>query len=66
MSTGRLVFAERISGAGAEQYGGRRDGEFGVTPKINPADGRDTGRSAGPMLMGGGPLKGESTVVGEQ
>jgi hypothetical protein len=38
-------------------------GEFGRTPKINPAGGRDHWPQCWTMLMGGGPLKG-GTVVG--
>jgi hypothetical protein len=38
-------------------------GEFGRTPKVNPAGGRDHWPQAWTMLMGGGPLKG-GTVVG--
>src|SRR5437660_4526288 len=37
--------------------------EFGRTPKINPAGGRDHWPQCWTMLMGGGPLKG-GTVVG--
>ena len=39
-------------------------GEFGRTPKINPAGGRDHHPGVWSMLMGGGPLKG-GVVVGE-
>jgi uncharacterized protein (DUF1501 family) len=39
-------------------------GEFGRTPKINPAGGRDHHPGVWSLLMGGGPLKG-GTVVGE-
>ena len=39
-------------------------GEFGRTPKINPAGGRDHHPGVWSMLMGGGPVKG-GTVVGE-
>jgi hypothetical protein len=38
-------------------------GEFGRTPKINPAGGRDHWPQCWTMLMGGGPIKG-GTVVG--
>jgi Protein of unknown function (DUF1501) len=38
-------------------------GEFGRTPKINPAGGRDHWPQCWTMLMGGGPLKG-GTIVG--
>ena len=38
-------------------------GEFGRTPKINPAGGRDHWPQCWSILMGGGPLKG-GTVVG--
>src|SRR5205823_14528928 len=38
-------------------------GEFGRTPKINPAGGRDHWPQCWSMLMGGGPIKG-GTVVG--
>jgi hypothetical protein len=38
-------------------------GEFGRTPKINPAGGRDHWPQCWSLLMGGGPLKG-GTVVG--
>jgi hypothetical protein len=38
-------------------------GEFGRTPKINPAGGRDHWPQCWSMLMGGGPLKG-GTIVG--
>ncbi len=38
-------------------------GEFGRTPKINPAGGRDHWPQCWTILMGGGPLKG-GTVVG--
>ncbi|MBM3982757.1 MAG: DUF1501 domain-containing protein [Planctomycetes bacterium] len=39
-------------------------GEFGRTPKVNPAGGRDHHPGAWSILMGGGPLKG-GIVVGE-
>lgn len=39
-------------------------GEFGRTPKVNPAGGRDHHPGAWTIVMGGGPLKG-GTVVGE-
>lgn len=39
-------------------------GEFGRTPKINPAGGRDHHPGVWTMLMGGGPIKG-GIVVGE-
>lgn len=39
-------------------------GEFGRTPKVNPAGGRDHHPGAWTVIMGGGPLKG-GTVVGE-
>src|SRR5262249_13277000 len=39
-------------------------GEFGRTPKINPAGGRDHHPGVWTMLMGGGPVKG-GRVVGE-
>ena len=39
-------------------------GEFGRTPKINPAGGRDHHPGVWTMLMGGGPLKG-GRIVGE-
>lgn len=39
-------------------------GEFGRTPKINPAGGRDHHPGVWSMLIGGGPIKG-GTVVGE-
>lgn len=39
-------------------------GEFGRTPKINPAGGRDHHPSVWTILMGGGPIKG-GRVVGE-
>jgi hypothetical protein len=39
-------------------------GEFGRTPKVNPAGGRDHHPGAWTILMGGGPLKG-GVVVGE-
>lgn len=39
-------------------------GEFGRTPKINPAGGRDHHPGVWTVLMGGGPLKG-GRVVGE-
>lgn len=39
-------------------------GEFGRTPKINPAGGRDHHPGVWTMLMGGGPIKG-GRVVGE-
>lgn len=38
-------------------------GEFGRTPKINPAGGRDHWPQCWSILMGGGPLKG-GTIVG--
>src|SRR5947208_6475629 len=38
-------------------------GEFGRTPKINPAGGRDHWPQCWTVLMGGGPLKG-GTIVG--
>lgn len=38
-------------------------GEFGRTPKVNPAGGRDHWPQCWSVLMGGGPLKG-GTVVG--
>src|SRR5437867_5960972 len=38
-------------------------GEFGRTPKINPAGGRDHWPQCWTMLMGGGPIKG-GTIVG--
>jgi len=38
-------------------------GEFGRTPKVNPAGGRDHWPQCYTVLMGGGPLKG-GTVVG--
>lgn len=38
-------------------------GEFGRTPKINPAGGRDHWPGCWSILMGGGPLKG-GTIVG--
>ena len=38
-------------------------GEFGRTPKVNPAGGRDHWPQCWTILMGGGPLKG-GTVVG--
>lgn len=38
-------------------------GEFGRTPKINPAGGRDHWPQCWTMLMGGGPLK-RGTIVG--
>jgi len=38
-------------------------GEFGRTPRINPAGGRDHWPQCWTMLMGGGPLKG-GTVIG--
>jgi uncharacterized protein (DUF1501 family) len=38
-------------------------GEFGRTPKINPAGGRDHWPQCWSILMSGGPLKG-GTVVG--
>ena len=38
-------------------------GEFGRTPKVNPAGGRDHWPQCWSILMGGGPLKG-GTVVG--
>ena len=37
-------------------------GEFGRTPKINPAGGRDHWPQCWTMLMGGGPLKGGKVV----
>ena len=39
-------------------------GEFGRTPKINPAGGRDHHPGAWTILMGGGPLRG-GRVIGE-
>ena len=39
-------------------------GEFGRTPKINPAGGRDHHPGAWSIVMGGGPIKG-GRVVGE-
>ena len=39
-------------------------GEFGRTPKVNPAGGRDHHPGAWTVVMGGGPLKG-GRVVGE-
>jgi hypothetical protein len=39
-------------------------GEFGRTPKINPAGGRDHHPGVWTMIMGGGPIKG-GRVVGE-
>ncbi len=39
-------------------------GEFGRTPKINPAGGRDHHPGVWTILMGGGPLKG-GRIVGE-
>ncbi len=39
-------------------------GEFGRTPKINPAGGRDHHPGVWTILMGGGPLRG-GQVVGE-
>ena len=39
-------------------------GEFGRTPKINPAGGRDHHPGVWTMLLGGGPLKG-GRVIGE-
>jgi uncharacterized protein (DUF1501 family) len=39
-------------------------GEFGRTPKVNPAGGRDHHPGAWTVVMGGGPLKG-GIVVGE-
>jgi uncharacterized protein (DUF1501 family) len=39
-------------------------GEFGRTPKINPAGGRDHHPGAWTILMGGGPLK-NGRIVGE-
>jgi hypothetical protein len=39
-------------------------GEFGRTPKINPAGGRDHHPGAWTIVMGGGPLKG-GRIVGE-
>jgi hypothetical protein len=38
-------------------------GEFGRTPKINPAGGRDHWPQCWSMVMGGGPLKG-GTIIG--
>jgi uncharacterized protein (DUF1501 family) len=38
-------------------------GEFGRTPKVNPAGGRDHWPQCWTILMGGGPLKG-GTIVG--
>ena len=37
-------------------------GEFGRTPKVNPAGGRDHWPQCWTMLMGGGPLKGGQVV----
>ena len=37
-------------------------GEFGRTPKINPAGGRDHWPQCWTMLMGGGPLKGGQVI----
>src|SRR6201982_3922910 len=39
-------------------------GEFGRTPKINPAGGRDHHPGVWSILMGGGPLKG-GRIIGE-
>jgi uncharacterized protein (DUF1501 family) len=39
-------------------------GEFGRTPKVNPAGGRDHHPGAWTILMGGGPIKG-GQVIGE-
>jgi hypothetical protein len=39
-------------------------GEFGRTPKINPAGGRDHHPGVWTILMGGGPIKG-GRVIGE-
>ena len=39
-------------------------GEFGRTPKINPAGGRDHHPGVWTILMGGGPIQG-GRVVGE-
>jgi len=39
-------------------------GEFGRTPKVNPAGGRDHHPGAWTIVIGGGPLKG-GTVIGE-
>src|SRR5262249_28059167 len=39
-------------------------GEFGRTPKVNPAGGRDHHPGVWTILLGGGPLKG-GRVVGE-
>ncbi len=39
-------------------------GEFGRTPKINPAGGRDHHPGVWTILLGGGPIKG-GRVVGE-
>jgi uncharacterized protein (DUF1501 family) len=39
-------------------------GEFGRTPKINPAGGRDHHPSVWSMLIGGGPIQG-GRVIGE-
>lgn len=39
-------------------------GEFGRTPKVNPAGGRDHHPGAWTIIMGGGPLKG-GQVIGE-
>jgi uncharacterized protein (DUF1501 family) len=39
-------------------------GEFGRTPKINPAGGRDHHPGVWTMLMGGGPIRG-GRIVGE-
>jgi uncharacterized protein (DUF1501 family) len=38
-------------------------GEFGRTPKVNPAGGRDHWPQCWSIIMGGGPLKG-GTIVG--
>jgi uncharacterized protein (DUF1501 family) len=39
-------------------------GEFGRTPKINPAGGRDHHPGVWTMIMGGGPIKG-GRIIGE-
>lgn len=39
-------------------------GEFGRTPKVNPAGGRDHHPGVWSLLMGGGPLKG-GQIIGE-
>jgi uncharacterized protein (DUF1501 family) len=39
-------------------------GEFGRTPKVNPAGGRDHHPGVWTVIMGGGPIKG-GRVVGE-